>query len=699
MKLIKFKVTNFRSIEDSGWVEADNVTALIGTNESGKTNILLPLWKLKPAKDGQINPLADFPRKHYNEFRSMKKKPVFIEAHFNMSDELCNRIALITGATSEAVRRVIVKRDLGGGYDIQFPDATPLRHMPKADVLSMLTTAREEITGITPAKSEEDLKNRMLQAINDVVSLAEQEEDIVWVGTLETIHEALEEVDTEKAIKRSILAPRFGQLTDDVAEVLADISQPSATANSEARNLAQANIPPFVYYSNYGNLDSEIYLPHVIDNLARMDLGAREEAKARTLKVLFEFVRLKPQEILELGKDIDTDTPKPTDEQIKETAEKKKERTVLLQSASTALTDKFRNWWRQGNYIFEFQADGDHFRIWVSDSLRPEKIELEGRSTGLQWFLSFYLIFLVESGISHQNAILLLDEPGLSLHPLAQKDLSKFFDNLSRTNQLLYTTHSPFLVDPDHLDRVRAVYVDEQGYTITSPNLRAREVNSAQGRSIYAVYAAVGLSVSDTLFLGCQAVIVEGQSDQIYLSFIKNHLIGKGMIKPRREILFPPAGGTRGVKPIVSILGATDESLPYVVLDSDEAGEKMSTQLRDSLYKASPTHIVLMSDILKIEGAEVEDLFPPEFFARIFSRYAQRLSPSDEDFSDVLEPGEPIVPQIKTFAAKHEITLPESWKVDVAKLVKESLLKNASAIPDGSEFVEAWKLLFLKFES
>jgi predicted ATP-dependent endonuclease of OLD family len=99
----------------------------------------------------------------------------------------------------------------------------------------------------------------------------------------------------------------------------------------------------------------------------------------------------------------------------------------------------------QGEHRFE--ADADHFRIWVSDDQRPVEVELEGRSTGLQWFLSFYLVFLVGRRDTHAGAILLLDEPGTSLHPLAQKDLSAFFDGLSRRNQRVYTTHSPFVID------------------------------------------------------------------------------------------------------------------------------------------------------------------------------------------------------------------------------------------------------------
>ena len=88
MKLRRFRVSNFRSVDDSGWIDVDSVAALIGTNESGKTNVLVPLWKLKPAKGGEINPTADYPRKSFTDIRAMKKKPVFIEAELETSDGL-----------------------------------------------------------------------------------------------------------------------------------------------------------------------------------------------------------------------------------------------------------------------------------------------------------------------------------------------------------------------------------------------------------------------------------------------------------------------------------------------------------------------------------------------------------------------------------------------------------------------------------
>ena len=170
-------------------------------------------------------------------------------------------------------------------------------------------------------------------------------------------------------------------------------------------------------------LNSEIYLPRVIDDFGRDDLSESARAKARTLDVLFKYVKLSPTEIYELGNEsktivqkinhanqiISSEEKELSEEEIKEWADKKRERGILLRSAATQLTQSFKKWWLQGDYIFGFEADGRHFRINVSDTLRPEPIELEGRSRGLQWFFSFFLVFLVETKEGHTNTILLLD--------------------------------------------------------------------------------------------------------------------------------------------------------------------------------------------------------------------------------------------------------------------------------------------------
>jgi predicted ATP-dependent endonuclease of OLD family len=391
---------------------------------------------------------------------------------------------------------------------VTFPDAKPARDIPRETVAKLLTDAEEEITKGGAHKTEEGLKNQVLAAVSGAAKALT--EHTVDTAKIMEIQGFLSAVNTDNPLKTSVIVPRFQRLSQELEEQKSGLLRKHPNEVEELRELALSKIPKFVYYSNYGNLDSEIYLPYVIQNLQRKELGAKEQAKARTLKVLFEFVKLSPEEILKLGKELKeaAANQKLTQEQIAEAAERKKERSILLQSASVDLTKSFREWWKRGNYRFRFEADGDHFRIWVSDDKRPEEIELEGRSTGLQWFLSFYLVFLVERSDAHAEAILLLDEPGLSLHPLAQQDLSAFFDGLSVTNQLLYTSHSPFLMDSDRLDRARKVYVADDGTSKVTPDLSGTDGDSERRGAGYAVHAALGLTVAESLMIGCEPVIV-----------------------------------------------------------------------------------------------------------------------------------------------------------------------------------------------
>ena len=74
MTLKRFRVTNFRSIKDSSWIDCDDVTSLVGINEAGKSNVILALWKLKPVRDGEIDILHDMPTKEYSSWRSVPER-------------------------------------------------------------------------------------------------------------------------------------------------------------------------------------------------------------------------------------------------------------------------------------------------------------------------------------------------------------------------------------------------------------------------------------------------------------------------------------------------------------------------------------------------------------------------------------------------------------------------------------------------
>lgn len=268
----------------------------------------------------------------------------------------------------------------------------------------------------------------------------------------------------------------------------------------------------------------------------------------------------------------------------------------------------------------------------------------------------------METKEGHSNTVLLLDEPGLSLHPIAQYDLAKFFKKLSEDNQLIYTSHSPFLVDMDNLANVKAVYVDsETGRTKVSSNLRSNDTDAE--KSIYPIHAALGLTVSDTLLLGCLPVLVEGVSDQIYLSLIKRYLIGKGKLQYSKEIVFIPTGGVKGMGPVSKLVSSRDDKLPFVLLDSDKTGKAYFKQLSDGRYRDEKNKLIEVAQFLKEGEYEIEDLIP----AKSIIQLIDRMYRAEQYFDDFYEKEIPIVNQIEAWATKNNLILKNGWKVELAR--------------------------------
>lgn len=683
MLLNSFRVTEFRSVHDSGWIDVEEITALIGTNESGKTNILLPLWKLNPADSGEIDLADDLPRDKYHIYREADPKPIFISAKYSLLENEQVALAEISGHKAEEFEEVIVSKDYDGNFFWQFPHERGVDSTINEQALTLLQQCQHTlIEAQTP--STKKIENERRAKATSIVANA-----LRALSSSDNIQVALSEVlkvlkSFDEDVKNSVACASILGTTEQISEFLVECEKPNLSKTKAVIEYLNTNMPKYVYYSNYGNLDSRIYLPQVLRNIGETDLGVKEAAKARTLNTLFKFVKLDPKEITELG---DEKSGIPTQDEIDIIADKKKEREILLASASSNFTKSFNEWWKQGNYTFAFQADGNFFRIWVSDDVRPERIELESRSTGLQWFFSFYLVFLVESELHHQNAILLLDEPGVTLHPLAQKDLFIFFENLAKNNQMLYTTHSPFMVDSNHLERVRSVYIDSDGKTVVSPDLRASERSKGknQPQSIYPAHAALGLTVSDTLLINCDPVLVEGESDQVYLSALKNLLISNSDISPLKEIVFIPTGGVKGIKATSAILSGLSEVKPPVLIDGDKPGQKMSAELKSDFYATVPEKVITISAYTGVENGEIEDLFPKNSFARIVRKFLPRPEEVDEDFDDIVVEDKPMCSQIEEFAKTHGIPLEKGWKVKLATVVKKEILKGSNKVIDKND--------------
>ena len=260
-----------------------------------------------------------------------------------------------------------------------------------------------------------------------------------------------------------------------------------------------------------------------------------------------------------------------------------------------------------------------------------------------------------------------------------------FFNSLAEKNQLIYTTHSPFLVDSMNISRTKVVYSGNDGKTNVSDNLKIKKKVSQ--KSIYPINTAIGITISDTMLIGTKPIIVEGISDQIYLTYIKRILLKNSMIKYENELVFMPVDGTKNIKPVVSIITGRDEILPIILTDSDIAGKEKKKNLEKNLYSENKNKILSVKEYIhrKINEAEIEDIMDEQLLTDAFNR---EFHSEQEDFEFDENSQISIVQQMEKFAKENEIILDSGWKVKIAKRYI-----NKENIPD-KEIKDKWVNLF-----
>jgi len=468
LRAIRFRVQNFRNIDDSSWIPMQRVTVLVGRNESGKTALLKALHKFNPATPEPYNPQREFPRDRYTrEFKDGADWPV-CSVEFKPDEQLQEKIVSLLGDNS-VPKKIVCTRYYDGSLSIQYDPLIEIKPVEPDLIiatLKKLAASARRLEAPTPEKEEET------QALRTKL--------VAWASDWQEKLGTLSDLQNDKGVEllsslgsqsekwaRPDLADALEALRARVDAVLEEAQE--SPALEQIDEIIEEDLPVFIYFENYGILDSAVYLPRFLKDLDHTP----DDSRIRTVNAMFKHVGLTAQEIANLGveraQQERVQNREPTAEMIKEDQERKELRAIKLSSASVDITKRFSRWYGQRRHTIDYQADGDYFRVWVADDRRPGvKIELESRSKGFQWFFSFYLVFLVESGEGHKDAILLLDEPGLHLHPTAQQELIKFFETLANKNQLVYTTHSPFLIDGENLHRVRPVTEDETGHSQVS---------------------------------------------------------------------------------------------------------------------------------------------------------------------------------------------------------------------------------------
>lgn len=171
------------------------------------------------------------------------------------------------------------------------------------------------------------------------------------------------------------------------------------------------------------------------------------------------------------------------------------------EEAGRIITEQIRRVWSQEPTIeIKLSVNGRVLYIDLSDNTTVFDTP-DARSLGFRWYMSFYVNFITQTFEAKANEYLfLIDEPGIHLHPSGQKDLVHVLDDLSIKNQVLYTTHSPFMIDRQHPERVLLVHKDKEGTKVD---------NEAYRQNWKPLRTQIGLMIGDLFFFNESGFVVQ----------------------------------------------------------------------------------------------------------------------------------------------------------------------------------------------
>lgn len=577
MQLAKFKVTNFRSVNDSGPIDVAKMTALVGRNESGKSNILLALESLNPPGGPRaLTLLKDFPRdRPRNAFSN--EIPV-VETVWILSEEERAEIDRLWKRTT-GITEVTVSRGYSSERTVTLK-AEPLPAPPIDDLARKLRSFEAKIEVLAGNLPDGSTLAAAFQQFKSAV-IADTEtgmwpEDVT--ATAKAVRRALAENDSD-----------LGKESDtiDLIEDLAIERQQEAESAERAERQVLSWLPTFIYIADYvdiaGHTDVGDYINHP---------NRSESAADRSFAKLCKVANLDPAELLSADHE---------------------NRMLMNNRAGALITRRIRELWSDRRLKIRFNMDGRHFDTLVSDPNNEYDVEvnLDERSRGLRWFFSFFVTYLADTDDGPAaNAILLLDEPGLFLHAGSQRDLLQFLKTQIPV-QSIYTTHSPFMVPHDDLDAVRTVNIGQDTGTTVSND------PSGDSKTLFPIQAALGYDLAQSLFVGPKNLIVEGVTDFWILSTISNHLRSIGRTGLDENIAITPAGGAQKVPYMVALL--TSQDLGVVVLLDDEKQSRSTGRDLKAVHHFSEKAVLFVTAAFESppNEADIEDLLGTDAYVTL----------------------------------------------------------------------------------
>ena len=575
MKLKGFRVTNYQSVIDSGFVPVEDITCLVGKNEAGKSALLKALYKLNPVRknDGDFNSTHDYPRATVSDFEAKVKKnkdytePV-ITATFQIENAEINEIEALFG------KKYLKKAE-----------ATSTKSYNNNRNFSLFTDQNAAL---------QHLKAQLPKQIAETVAA---------VNDIPTLKAALELHKEDQAAARII-------------KILNSIKE-SVDYHVYNEMLSKC-APKYLYFDEYYQMKGCENVEALLQRKSTNQLQPSDEP----LLGLIELAAIDVQELL--------------------SAQQTQDIKNKLEGAGNKLTRSILPYWSQNRHIqmkFDIRPakpqDPTNMQtgtnIWgeVYDTKQFATTGLGTRSKGFVWFFSF-VAWYQQVKENHSNTVLLLDEPGLTLHGRAQADLLRYFEEqLKPNNQVIYSTHSPFMVDPQHFSRVRIVQnlsVEKEDPPAGQEGTKyVSDVYAANDDSLFPLQGALGYDIHQTLFVGPNSLLVEGPADMLYIQGISSELERDGREGLSDNWTLTPVGGSSKIPTFVKLLGSQNGLNVATLIDF----QKSDKETIEGLYKdklLNKANVRTFHDYTGKEEADIEDMFEPDFYLNIVNKeYADSL--------------------------------------------------------------------------
>ena len=585
MKLLSARVTNFRCVEDSGEFGLEQVTCLVGKNESGKTSLLKAIQGINPwnPQDRGFDKERDYPRRFLLDYeqRHDGEEAAIVTAKWKLDQEDKAALAAIFGDTTN---------HLDEFYSVKYYESTTWRmSVDEYEVVKHFL----ESSGLHNEEMTELFGNKSIKELKAAIA-------------------------SPKTERHTALLTRLNQYFNRDHAILG------------VMDFLEPRMPKFLYFSQYQRMDGQVSLEAITQRKANKTLTSDDNV----FLALCDMVGVPVEQIAALNQFESMNS--------------------RFEAASSRITREIFEYWSQNKHLkvlLRIDAGkagdpapfntGNVVRTRIFNEHHEGTVSFDDRSTGFVWFFSFLVLFSQVKKTHSSNLIILLDEPALSLHAKAQSDLLRYIEErLAPNHQVIYTTHSPFMVPANNLPSVRTVedvIIEKTGGEIEVKGTKVGDkVLSTDRDTLFPLQSALGYEITQSLFLGKNTLLVEGPSDLLYLKAFSDELKKRGRTPLDPRWVICPMGGAGKVSAFMSLFGANDLNVA-VLLDFAQGEKKQVENVRKSkLLKEG--HVFTADHYAGQAEADTEDLLGGQLYIDLVNKAyglkaATKISLPEDDTS------------------------------------------------------------------